>query len=109
MRTTPASYTHKLGMALLRCSACNRFGGTDDSVACTEGCGAVYHVACATERLGYDPSDFDGCVLFHCDSCTVHRSSVTPRTSEGDRNCYASRGSLSPTTVTLDDVMQQLK
>ena len=83
--------------------------GKDDSVACTEGCCAVYHTACATERLGYVPSDSPDCIPFHCDSCTMHRSSVTPRTPEGVHNCSASRGSTSSSTVTLDDVMQQLK
>ena len=75
----------------------------------TGGCGAVYHTAYATERLGYVSLDSRDRIPFHCDSCTMHRSSVTPRTPEGDHSCSASRGSSSSSTVTLDDVMQQLK
>ena len=54
---------------------------------------------------------FFGLVLknIHCDSCTMHRSSVTPRTPEGAHECSASRGSSSSSMITLDDVMQQLK
>ena len=78
-------------------------------MACTEGCGAVYHTACATERLGYVPSESHVCVPFHCDSCTMHPSSVTPRTSEGVHECSAAQGSSSSSTITLDDVMHQLK
>ena len=96
-------------MAPTRCSACRKFVGRDDSVACTEGCGAAYHTAYATERLVYDPSDWHDCLPFHCDSCTMHRSSVTPRTPEGVHECSASQGSSSSSIITLDDVMQQLK
>ena len=96
-------------MAPTRCSACRRFVGKDDSVACTEGCGAVYHTACATERLGYVPSDSPDCIPFYCDSCTMHRSSVTPWTPEGVHDCPALQDSTSSSTITLDDVMQQLK
>ena len=39
----------------------------------------------------------------------MHRSSVTPRTPEGVHECSASQGSTSSSTITLDDVMQQLK
>ena len=109
LHTAPASNFPWLTMAPTSCSAYRRFVGKDDSVACTEGCGAVYHTACATERLGYVPSDSPDCIPFHCDSCTMHRSSVTPRTPEGVHDCHASQGSSSSSTITLDDVMQQLK
>ena len=78
-------------------------------MACTEGCGAAYHTACATERLGYVPSDSHDCIPFHCDSCTMHQPSVTPRTPEGVHECSAYQGSSSSSLITLDDVMQQLK
>ena len=39
----------------------------------------------------------------------MHRSSVTSRTPEVDHNCSASRDFTSSLTVTLEDVMQQLK
>ena len=107
--TAPALYFPWLTMAPTRCSACRRFVRKDDSVVCTEGCGAVYHTACATEGLGYVPSDTPDCVCFHCDSCTIHRSPVTSRTPKGVHDCPASQGSSSSTTITLDDVMQQLK
>ena len=96
-------------MAPTRCSACRKFVRKDDSVVCTEDCGAAYHTACATERLGYDPTGSHVSLPFHCDSCTMHRSSVTPRTSEGAHECSASHGSSSSSMITLDDVMQQLK
>ena len=44
-------------------------------------------------------------IKFFC----VHRLSVAPGTPEGGQNFSASQGSSSSTTVTLDDVMQQLR
>ena len=57
LHTVPVSFIPWLTMAPTRCSACIKFVEKDDSVAYTEGYGAVYHTACATERLGYVPSD----------------------------------------------------
>ena len=92
-------------MAPTCCRASSKFVGKDDSVACTEGCGAVYHTACATEAW---LRSFGFAGPFHRDLCTMHRSSVTPRTLEDVHNCSASRRS-SSSTVTLNDVMQQPK
>ena len=57
----------------------------------------------------YDPSDMKSSASFRCDSCSMHRSSVTPGTAEGGHDSAASGDSSSSTTVILDDVMQQLK
>ena len=92
-----------------RCGACRRLVGRGDSVTCTEECGAVYHIGCAAERFGYDSSDLNNSAPFRCDSCTAHRSSVTPRTPEDDRVGPASHGLSSSSPVTLDDIMRQLK
>ena len=75
-----------------RCGACRRFVGRGDPVACTEECGAIYHIGCATERFGYDSSDLNNSAPFRCDSCAAHRSSVTPRTPEDDHGGPASHG-----------------
>ena len=84
-----------------RCGVCSGSVERIGSVICTDKCGAVYHIGCATDEFGCDPSDFSNSAPFRCDSCSKHRLSVAPRTPEG--------GSSSSTTVTLDDVMQQLK
>ena len=83
--------------------------GKGDSVACTKECGAVYHIDCACERLGYDSSDLNSSAPFRCDSCAAHRSSATPRTPEDDHDGSASHGLSSSSSATLDDVMRQLK
>ena len=92
-----------------RCGACRRFVGRGDSVACTEECGTIYHIGCASERFDYDSSDLNNSAPFRCDSCAAHRSSVTPRTPEDDRDGPASHGLSSSSAATLDDIMRQLK
>ena len=92
-----------------RCGACRRLVGRGRSVACTEKCGAIYHIGCASERFGYNSSDLNSSAPFRCDLCAAHRSSVTRRTPEDDRGGSASHGLLSSSPATLDDVMRQLK
>ena len=82
--------------------------GRGDSVACTEECGAIYHIGCASERFGYS-YDLNNSAPFRCDSCAAHRSSVPPQTPEDDRDGPASHGLSSSSPATLDDIMRQLK
>ena len=84
-----------------RCGVCSGFVWRIGSVSCTDKCGAVYRIGYSTDELDCDPFDLSNSVPFRCDSCSKHRLSVAPRTPGG--------GSSSSTTVTLDDVMQQLK
>ena len=46
---------------------------------------------------------------FPCKSCSKNPLFIAPETPECDLDCFASRGSSSSKTVSLDDVMQQQK
>ena len=92
-----------------RYGVCSGFAGMIGSVICTDKCGVMYRIRRADDKLKCDPFDFRNNAPFCCNSCSKHRFSVAPGTPERGQNFAASRVSSSSTTVTLDEVMQQLK